>query len=214
MKKDIAIYGFGGFGREVACLIHEINKVTPMWNLIGYFDDVKPVGTSNRYGKVLGGMKDLNSFPRDLAIVLAIGNGVVINKLVQEIDNSHISFPNIIAPNVMFFDAESTVMGYGNIITFGCRLSCDVHLGNFNILNGCVSLGHDVRIGDFNVLFPETRISGETTIGCLNFFGARSFVAQSLKIGNKTRIGAGSIVLRNTKDGYLYMGNPATRVNI
>lgn len=46
------------------------------------------------------------------------------------------------------------------------------------------------------------------------FLVLRSFVAQRLKIGNETRIGAGSIVLRNTKDGNLYMGNPAKKIDI
>ncbi len=50
--KDIAIYGAGGFGREVACLIHIINKKTPQWNLIGFFDDdAKLKNTKNEYGK-------------------------------------------------------------------------------------------------------------------------------------------------------------------
>ncbi len=212
--KDIAIYGFGGFGREVACLIAEINKTNPMWNLIGYFDDGQSIGSQNRYGHVIGGLETLNSWSKELAVVMAIGSPKVIKQLVDKITNPLISFPNIVAPNVAYFDHESVSMGCGNIITFGCRLSCDVHLGNFNILNGCVSLGHDVCLGDFNILLPDTRISGETTIGCLNFFGARSFVAQRIKIGDETRIGAGSIVLRNTKDGNLYMGNPAVKIKI
>lgn len=212
--KDIAIYGFGGFGREVTCLINEINKISPQWNLIGYFDDGHPVGAFNRYGRVLGGMDALNQWPHEIDVVLAIGNGSVVSNLVENIVNSRISFPNIIAPDVRYFDHESISMGCGNIITFGCRLSCDVKLGSYNILNGCISLGHDVKMGDYNVLFPDTRISGETVIGNLNFFGARSFVAQGLRIGNETRIGAGSVVLRNTKDGNLYMGNPAMKINI
>ncbi len=34
--KDIAIYGAGGFGREVACLIKQINDSleNPRWNFI------------------------------------------------------------------------------------------------------------------------------------------------------------------------------------
>lgn len=39
--KDIAIYGAGGFGREVACLLNAINANDAIWNLIGFFDDVK-----------------------------------------------------------------------------------------------------------------------------------------------------------------------------
>lgn len=212
--KDIAIYGFGGFGREVACLINEINNVSLQWNLIGYFDDGQPVGTINRYGRVLGGLDTLNNWSHEIAVVLAIGNGHVVNNLVKNIVNPRIYYPNITAPDVRYFDHDTIDMGCGNIITFGCRLSCNVKIGSYNILNGCISLGHDVKIGDYNVLFPDTRISGETVIGDMNFFGARSFLAQGLRVGNETRIGAGSIVLRNTKDGNLYMGNPAIKINI
>lgn len=36
--KDIAIYGAGGFGREVACMIKHINESAdePIWNLVGF----------------------------------------------------------------------------------------------------------------------------------------------------------------------------------
>ena len=48
--KDIAIYGAGGLGREVACLIRMINesKEIPEWNFIGFFDDDSSLyGTQN-----------------------------------------------------------------------------------------------------------------------------------------------------------------------
>ncbi len=41
---NIAIYGAGGFGKEVACLIDRINDNGGKWNLIGFFDDTKPAG--------------------------------------------------------------------------------------------------------------------------------------------------------------------------
>lgn len=45
LMKDIAIFGAGGFGREVACLIRSINECIDVdeerWNFIGFFDDVK-----------------------------------------------------------------------------------------------------------------------------------------------------------------------------
>lgn len=68
--KDIAIYGAGGFGREVACLLNAINANDAIWNLIGFFDDVKEVGYTNEYGKVLGGIDGLNSYPSALCVVL------------------------------------------------------------------------------------------------------------------------------------------------
>lgn len=207
--KDIAIYGFGGFGREIASIIQSINNITPTWNIIGFFDDGVAKGTTNRYGEVLGNMEDLNSWSKPLNLVIAIASPTALQKLSSNIENQNICFPNIIAPTVLFFDKDTFVSGQGNVLCHSCRVSCDVKLGDFNLLNGAVSLGHDVEVGNFNVMQPELRVSGETTIGDSNFFGVRALVLQGLKIGNQTRIGTGSIVMRNTKDGMTYFGVPA-----
>ena len=42
--KDIVIYGAGGYGREIACLIKRLNAVKKEWNLLGFIDDGEPVG--------------------------------------------------------------------------------------------------------------------------------------------------------------------------
>ena len=212
--KDILIYGFGGFGHEVACLIQHINKEKPTWNVIGYIDDGVDVGTECKYGKVLGNCDTLNAWDKPVAVVIAIGSCKALEVVSQKIVNPNVEFPNIIAPNVFYFDEESVTMGKGNIVTFGCRFSCNTRLGDFNVLNGNISLGHDASMGNYNVMFPETRISGQTSIGDSNFFGARVFVAQCLTIGNDCRFGAGCYVLRKTKDACLYMGNPAKRIEI
>lgn len=206
---NILIYGAGGFGREIACVLNAINKVKPTWNLLGFLDDGITPGMQNEYGTVLGDLDFLNNYKEEVAVALAIGSATVVQKLVSGIQNEKVWFPNIIAPNVLFFDDQNVTLGRGNIVTFGCRFSCHVELGDFNILNGQVSLGHDVIMGNCNVLMPETRISGEAIIGDGNFFGVRSLVLQGIRIGNHTRIGTGSVVMRKTKDGMTYFGNPA-----
>lgn len=210
--EDIVIYGFGGFGREMAAIISEINRREPVWNLLGYVDDGCAPGERNRYGEVLGGIDWLNGHRDRLAVLMAIGNPSVVRTLVGRMNNPALFFPNIVAPSVYFYDRESVELGKGNIITAGSRISCDVRLGDFNVLNSGVYLGHDVRIGDYNLLEPETRLSGGTVVGDHNFFGTRSTVLQYLKIGDDTRIGACSLVLRNPRSGCLYMGNPAKKV--
>lgn len=212
--RDLAIYGFGGFGREVACIIKDINSEQPSWNLIGYIDDNVHAGSSNRYGEVLGGLDFLNNYPADLAVVIAIGSPELIKKLSIEIVNQNIFFPNIIAPSVFFFDKESVRLGQGNLITNSCRISCDVELGDFNIVNGSVSLGHDVKIGNYNVLFPDTRLSGFAELRNENFVGAKSFIAQNVKVGNNTKVSAGSFVMRDIRNKGLYAGNPARCIEV
>lgn len=210
--QDIAIYGFGGFGRELACLLQKINLAEPTWNLIGFFDDGVAVGVENRYGSVLGNIDTLNQYASPLAIVIAIASPEHLRLISGRIVNPMIHFPNIIAPNVNIFDTNAFKIGKGNIIFWGCRLSCDVQLGDFNLLNGAVSLGHDVVVGNCNVLGPSTRLSGSCIAGDCNLFGVEAVVLQGIRIGNNTRMGIGAVVIRNTQDGCVYFGNPAKKV--
>ena len=213
--KNIAIYGAGGFGKEVACILDKINEQEPTWNLLGFFDDGIEKGLDvSRYGKVLGGMEELNAWAEEISIVFAIGVPRILSLLVSKIHNPKVNFPNIIHPEVFFADERTLRMGKGNVIVRACSFSCDVTLGDFNQLNSISSLAHDVEVGSFNVFMPLSRISGGTKIGSLNLFGIGSVILQNLKIGDNTRISAGSYVMRNTKDGMLYAGNPAKKYDI
>lgn len=209
---DLVIYGFGGFGREIASLIKEINKAKPTWNFLGFIDDGETKGKSNNYGSVLGDINFLNSYAKPLSVILSIADPQIRFKIVNNMMNPLISWPNIIAPDVKLFDQDSFSIGKGNVIFYSCRLSCGTAIGDFNLLNSLVAIGHDTRLGNFNVLMPNTRISGNSAIGDLNFFGVSSLMLQNLKVGNNTRIGVASVLMRNTKDNFLYFGNPAKRI--
>lgn len=213
--KNVVIYGQGGFGKEIACLLQQINEVSPEWNLLGYIDDGLPVGTENRYGKVIGNMDTLFNWNEgELNVVVSIANPTVLNKIMETIHNPLISFPNILAPNVNVFDEDAVKMGKGNVFFFGCRISCDVEIGDFNICVGLNSFGHDVKVGNCNVFSPSVRLSGCVTVGNQNFFGVGSIVLQGMKIGNNIRLGAGSVLMTKPKDGNLYMGNPARKTEL
>lgn len=213
--KDIVVYGAGGFGREIACLIRTINERTPEWNLIGFLDDNEALwGTSNEYGKVLGGADWLNQYSADLACAVAVGSPKAVQAIVGRIKNARISFPNLYAPTVTFLDKNSLRIGQGNIFCYGCFISCSVQIGDFNLFNGNTAIGHDACIGNCNVVMPASNISGGVTMGDCNFLGVQSVVLQYIKVGSNTRIGANSVVMRKTQDGFLYIGNPAKRVDL
>lgn len=214
--KDIAIFGAGGFGREIACLIKRINKQQPnTWNFIGFFDDDEGIwGTKNEYGEVLGGKDRLNAWDRELSLVITIGNPQVLHKIVNGINNHNISYPNIIDPAVDFLDTENVMMGKGNVICAKCVVSCNVRIGDFNLLNIGVGIGHDVSIGDYNVFMPVVNISGGVSIGMSNLFGVKSTVIQYLTVENNVTIGANSLLIKKAKSNGLYFGSPANRTDI
>ena len=209
---NIAIYGAGGFGKEVACLIKRINANGGQWNLIGFFDDTKPAGSAvSSYGNVLGGMETLAQVNHPLAVAIAINDNKVVRRLRESINNPHITFPNLIDPSLFLVDEQTVIMGEGNIIQNDCMISCDVTIGDFNLINDHVVVGHDNVIGNFNGLMPAAHLSGGITIGDNNLLGVASVVLQGMVIGNGVTLGANSVLMTQPRDNATYLGVPAKR---
>lgn len=211
--KNIAIYGAGGFGREVACLLREINEVTPQWHFVGFFDDGVPAGTRLPDGNILGGIDALNAVAEPLAIVFAIARPQTLKQLVPAVHNPNIEFPNLIAPDVHFHARDRVKLGRGNILNTRAALSCDCSFGDFNLCVFDNTFGHDSLIGDFNIFFTGTRISGNVKIGDGNVFGASSTVLQNLKIGDGNTLAAASLLITPAGNDASYIGVPAKKFN-
>lgn len=209
--KNIAIYGAGGFGREVACMLRNINQIgDPIWDIVGFFDDGKDIGSEvGSFGKILGGIEELNNWPHPLNVALCFGKPQTVKNVREKITNINITFPNLIAPDFAIADKETFLIGEGNIIKEHCGVTTGVHIGNYNLFNGAVSIGHDVKVGDYNTIMPGVRISGEVMIGNENLLGADCFIQQQLKIGDKVSVFPLSSLLTKPKNGCSYIGNPA-----
>lgn len=214
MNKDIAIYGAGNLGREIACLLNKINLVKgETWNLIGFFDDTKPIGDQiSHFGVNHGGIAELNNWKGFLNIIICCGSPKGIKKIRENIIKKDVNYPNIIDPDFYIADVETFSIGQGNIIQIDCSVSTNISIGNFNLLNGWVKMGHDVNIGNFNVLMPGVTVSGNVRVGETNLLGGGCFIKEKIQIGNEVTISPLSALLTKPKDNSLYMGNPAKLV--
>lgn len=213
--RNIAVFGAGAYGEEVYLLIEKINQVKPVWNFIGFFDDnYTQYGGYNTYGKILGGIHELNALQGELDVVIAIANSFVIRNILDRVSKEDVNYPNIIDPDTGYLDKSSFSIGKGNVIGNGCRFSPKVSIGDFNIIVNDSVFGHDVRIGSYNVFFPETRLSGKVVVGDFCLFGMRTAVYQGIKIPNRVKLSAGSILSINAREGFTYIGNPAKRLII
>ena len=213
--RDLVICGAGGFADEVTCLVNRINAITPQWNFLGYIDkDMNTKGEKRRYGTILGDISFVNNSKVPLSVAVAIGNPARVKKVISEIHNEFVEFPNVIDPDVLFLDKDSIRIGQGNIICANCVVSCNVNIGDFNILNIGAGVGHDAIVGNYNVIMPNVNISGGVIIGESNLLGVKSTVIQYLKIGKGVTLGANSVLMRNAKDDLLYIGNPAKKMEL
>ncbi len=211
--KDILVYGAGGYGREVACIINRINNKDKIWNFCGFIDDGLEKDSFNEYGRVLGSIDYVNSITKDTALVIPIGNPRVIQKIVNAITNDKIYYPNLIDPEVFLLDSDSVKMGKGNIFSPRTLVSCNVTIGDFNLFNMNNGIGHDVTIGNFNVFMPNVNVSGGVVIGDRNLYGVKSTILQYLSMGDDNQVGAHSLIARNAKSNFTYVGVPAIPVS-
>ena len=152
--KDIAIFGVGGFGREVLTLIQDINKVEPTWNVIGFFDDGHEVGYESHGLRVLGGTKELSEWKTPLAVTIAIGTPKIKKAILDRINNPLIEYPTLIHPSVIIGDKDYVKIGKGCIFCAYTVITCDIEVGDFVILNLSCTLGHDTVVKDYCAFMP------------------------------------------------------------
>lgn len=204
--KDIVIIGAGGFGREVAWLIEDINRAKEEWNIIGFVDDNVNAKDENLNGYNLVGDTDwLND--QSYYVVSAIGTPSVNKKIMNKLANSDNRYATLIHPSVICSDTSS--IGEGSIICAGNIITVNATIGKHVIINLDSTIGHDATINDYTVILPSVNVSGHVVLEKGVSVGTGSAIIQGLTIGENTIIGAGSVVVKDIPANCTAVGSPA-----
>lgn len=212
--KDIAIFGVGGFGREVLALIKDINKSEPTYNIVGFFDDGHEKGEMVNGYPVLGKTEELNRWSTPISMAVSIGDPKVKKNVIDKITNPLVDYPFLIHPLAWIGEKEYVEMGKGCIICAGSLITTNIKMGDFVILNLGCTVGHDTVIGDYAAFMPSVNISGEVTIGEGVYVGTGAKIINQLEIGEYATVGAGAVVCQTLPAHCTAVGVPAKVVKI
>lgn len=207
--ENIAIFGAGGFGREVHFLLERINAVNKRFNFLGYFDDGIEKGKIINDYPVLGGIKELNNYSEPISLAVAIGDPGIKRKVIESITNTSITFPTLIDPSVIIGDLKYNQIGRGCIICAGVIITVNILIGDFVILNLSCTVGHDTIIGKYSSFMPTVNISGEVIIENSVYVGTGTKIINQLTIGENTIVGAGAVVSKSLPPNCTAVGVPA-----
>lgn len=205
--EDIVIFGAGGFGREVAWLIEEINSVRKLFNILGFIvDDGSALPGENFNGHaVLGGLGYLED-KKGLSMVIAMGSPSSRLKVLNRLAPYNLHYPNLVHPSVMV--GPEVRVGIGNVICAGAILTVNITMGSFCQLNLHTTVGHDCVLGHFATTACGIDLAGHSRIGTGAYLGNHSTVL-SVGIGEFATIGAGAVVNSDIPAGATAVGVPA-----
>lgn len=204
--KILAIYGSGGLGREVLELAEIINNKKKNWEQIVFIDDGNVPSVVN--GRPVYKYDEAKTWVSDtLEIVVGIGEPAIRKSLFNKIKNDGIPLPSLVHPDVRIPD--STKLGEGIVIQYGCFVSCNVTIDDYVFVQPQCNIGHDDYLHEGCVLSGFSNLAGAVTIGKYTYIGMSSSVRELVTIGDYSIVGMGSVVHKDIPSEVVAMGNPA-----
>lgn len=204
MTDAIAIFGTGGFAREVACLLHDLGRGDDITSFHEP-DDVHAPRTVLDVPVLPQSAFD----PKTQRAVVGIGNPRIREKVVGELP-SQTEFETLVHPTVVM--SKWVEVGIGSILCAGSVLTCQITIGSHCHLNLNTTVGHDCTFGDFCTVAPGVNISGNCTFGRRVDVGTQASFRQRVRVCDDVLIGMGAVVLEDIAEPGTYVGLPAKRV--
>ncbi len=129
------------------------------------------------------------------------------SKLYHLVKEKGYSFCSYVSPKA--FLGSNIEIGENCFIFENTSIQRGAKIGNNVTLWTGSSIGHRSIVKDNCFVASHVAISGFCEIGENCFFGVNSCTAGGIKIGKDCIIGAGAVVIQDTREGQVYVGNPA-----
>lgn len=203
MSKRYAIYGLGGFGREVLPLLQNMGDVV-------FVDDEGGQGHGNV--RVLDFEQLIGAEHRDRATVVAIGNGRTREIVEQKCRKSDLQLDSVIAPTARLIGPSE--IGEGSILCDFVTVTSDVKIGRSFHANIYSYVAHDCVVGNYVTFAPRVSCNGNVIIEDHAYLGTGASIIQGksgkpVVIGEGAVVGMGAVVTKSVDPYTVVVGNPA-----
>lgn len=202
---EIAVYGAGGMGQEVADLLLSLGCES--WKLVGFVDDDCRLAGAEVLGlPVLGGREWLAG--RSTAVAVALGSPAARKRAWNALESLGVSdAPALIHPSAHV--GHGCSLGPGTIVAAQAALTADVIVGCMAIVNTGATLSHNCRLGDFSTVAPGAHLAGNVRVGEGAEIGIGASIVQGKSVGEWSVVGAGAVVVDDVEPNTTVVGCPA-----
>jgi len=191
----LALFGYGGHAREVACQIDQ--------EITFFVDD--------QYVPTVPNVKGISTFdPEEYLMMVAVADSKdradIVSRLPKE--TKYFTF---IHPTVQIMD-DNIEVGEGSFIGANSILTTNIKLGKHALLNRGNHIGHDCFMGDYFSAMPNAVVGGNVWIDNKVYLGSCSNIREKIKIVANTIIGMNAAVVKNITKSGTYVGVPVKKI--
>jgi sugar O-acyltransferase (sialic acid O-acetyltransferase NeuD family) len=201
--RDLFILGVGVHGAEMAEIVERINRVQPIWNLLGFLaPDSRHVGTVRNGVPVLGSLEQLEEYPHACLIA--------DNEWSRDLPVPRARMVSLVDPSA--FVSRTATLGSGCVLYPHCFVGLNAQLGNdIFCLSGSI-LNHDVVLEDRVVIASGVSLAGSVHVEADCYLGQSCTIRQELRIGRGSMIGMGAVVVKDVAPNSVIVGNPGRKL--
>lgn len=208
----LVILGGSGIGMIAASIANDLghyellgflNDIEPVGKLIGKFNKIPVIGTSNDVHKYLD-EEDICIF---VAYVGMQKEEEVFNKIIR-LNIPLNRFATLIHPTAVIPKGFCKI-GNGVLIAPLAQLSPDTILEDNSMMLANSFLGHDSTLRRFAHLASNSVVGANVDVGKAVHVGTNATVIEKVKIGDFSLIGSGAMVLNDVEANSIVVGNPA-----
>ena len=208
MPIKVVIIGASGFGREVLWTLHDCNRKSKKYEILGFIDDNKSLwGKLIDQTPILGGLDWFSTKTKQkVQCIVAIGDPKIRQEIVKTLEKKDITFATVIHPSVIY--SKSVQIGKGTVIQAGSILTIDIKIGEHVHINIDSTVGHNSVVADFVTINPGVHVNGNTIIEKGVYVGTGAAMKHRIKIGKWSIIGAGTVLIEDVPEFSMYAGVP------
>ena len=207
LMQRLAIYGTGGFGREVLPVVRE-QAARSLGNPQIVFVDDRDSSPSVLQVPVV----KLTELELGDGVIIAVGSGQARQAIAARcaqaglVEQSIFSDTAIIGPGVEI--GPGAVFSAYTIITASARVGRQFQCNIYSYV------AHDCIVGDYVTFAPRVCCNGNVHIGEGAYIGTGAVIRNGtsekpLRIGAGAIVGMGAVVTKDVADGATVIGNPA-----
>ena len=212
--RQLAIYGAGGAGRELAWLAESCSdETTGEGYEVACFIDDQPA----KHGKLINGIPVMGltaarqRFPAAL-LLGGVGNPGTRQLLTERAAAAGYKFASLVHPRVE--KSKWLEIGAGTVVCAGSYLMPNIVLGRHVQVSLDCTVGHDVIMRDYTTLAPGVHVSGWVHFGKRVYVGTGASIINGtedapLVLGDDVVVGAGACVTKSVPGGLTVVGVPA-----